>query len=62
MSILHCIVIILTVIGVGSIIIDGVAIIIAVGVLGRVNPITAIIENIHQHQSIGINGDIKLIL
>ena len=62
MSILHCIVIILTGIGVDSIIIDGVVIIIAVGVLGRLSPITAIMEQINQFQSIGINEDVKLIL
>ena len=62
MSILHCIVIILTGIGVDSIIIDGVVIIIAVGILGRVSPITAIMEQINQFQSIGINEDVKLIL
>ena len=44
MSILHCIVIILTGIGVDSTLIDGVEIIIAAGVLGRVSPITAIME------------------
>ena len=62
MSILHCIVIILTGIGVDAIIIDGVVIIIAVGVLGRVSPITAIMEQINQFQSIGINEDVKLIV
>ena len=62
MSILHCIVIILTGIGVDSIIIDGVVIIIAAGVLGRVSPITAIMEQIHQFQSTGINEDVNLIL
>ena len=62
MSILHCIVIILTGIGVDSMIIDGVVIIIAVGILGRVSPITAIMEQINQFQSIGINEDVKLIL
>ena len=62
MSILQCIVITLTVIGVDLITIDRVVMIITVGVLGRVNPITAIIEQIHQYQSIGLNGDVKLIL
>ena len=55
-------VIILTVIVVDSITIDWVATIIAVEVSDRVNLITAIMEQIHQCQSIGINGDVKLIL
>ena len=46
-TILLCIVLILTVIGVNSIIIDGVVIIIVVGVSDRVNPVTAIMEQIH---------------
>ena len=57
---LHCTVIIFTVIGVDSII-DRV-ITIAIGVSDRVNTITAIMEQIHQYQSIGITGDVKLIL
>ena len=44
------------------IIIARVVIIIAVGVLGRVNPLSEIMEQINQRQSMGINGDIKLIL
>ena len=61
MSIQHCVVIILTVIGVDSIIINGVVTIIAVDVPDGVNLIIAIMEQIHQCQSIGINGDVKLI-
>ena len=57
---LHCTVIVFTVIGVDSII-DRV-ITIAIGVSDRVNTITAIMEQIHQYQSIGITGDVKLIL
>ena len=62
MSILHCIVINLTLIEVDPIIIDRVVIIIAGGVLGRVNPKRGIMEEIHQCQSIEISGDVKLIL
>ena len=62
MNILHCIVINLTLIEVDPIIIDRVVIIIAGGVLGRVNPKRGIMEEIHQCQSIVINGDVKLIL
>ena len=58
---LHCTVIIVTVIGVDSTI-DWVIITIAIGVSDRVNTITAIMEQIHQYQSIGITGDVKLIL
>ena len=47
MSILHCIVINLTLIEVDPIIIDRVVIIIAGGVLGRVNPKRGIMEEIH---------------
>ena len=47
MSILQCIVIILTVIGADLVIIDRVVKNIAVRVLGRVNPLTAIMEQIH---------------
>ena len=47
MSILHCIVINPTLIEVYPIIIDGVVIIIAGGVLGRVSPKRGIMEEIH---------------
>ena len=57
---LHCTVIIFTVIGVDSI--TDRVITIAIGVSDRVNTITAIMEQIHQYQSIGITGDVKLIL
>ena len=55
-------IIVLTVVGVDSIIIDRVVIMIVIRVLDRVNPVTVIMEQNHQCQSIGISKGVKLIL